>query len=674
MRFFFLAIFSGLFSVLNAQFTEPKFGNIEISDLSMTKYDKDTTADALILFDNGLSRFVLNSSREFQFVYERHFRIKIFKKSAFHFADVAFKLYRKNSTEEKLSGLKAVTYNLENGKVVEKKVGNKDVFLTEGENYIIKKFAFPDVKEGSIIELSYSITSDLLYNFRGWNFQYSCPALWSQYSWIIPEYFTYNLVSKGYLQFDVSNRRNGVQIFKIHQSGESTGGRMGTERTAPEDISIKAITTESVLAIKDVPRFVSEPNIDCEDNYIQSIEFELNAIQYPGQDRKEYTETWESVNDRMNSDRDFGMLFNADGFIKDTVQAICKNKSSEIEKARSIYEYVQRKMKWDDSYSLWSLRGLKKPYAEQTGNSSEINLLLLIMLRNAGIKADPVIFSTRDNGFQISNSPTVSKFNSVLVKAEVDGKIVLMDAISKYCPFGILPANDLNGKGRVVNNATGDWVDLKTDSKYQETKNYVLAISEDGLLKGTITGNYQGYAGIWYHNDLTSEKNNDDYVRNLQENSKGLTVNSYSIRERDNSNPVYDTFNVEIADHTELIGDKILFNPLLFERLERNRYTLEERKYPVDYNYPISEAYNFEYTIPSGYKVESLPKPAFIKMPDNSISMSYQITCTDNKIKVEYKRDVNKILFLPAEYKTLKDLYDQIVKKHAEQIILTRSI
>jgi hypothetical protein len=112
----------------------------------------------------------------------------------------------------------------------------------------------------------------------------------------------------------------------------------------------------------------------------------------------------------------------------------------------------------------------------------------------------------------------------------------------------------------------------------------------------------------------------------------------------------------------------------LFEKLEKNRYTLEERKYPVDYNYPISEVYTFNYILPAGYKVESLPQSVVLRLPDNSISISYNLKNIDNKIQVEYKRDINKILFLPEDYGKLKNLYDQLVKKHGEQIILKKSI
>jgi hypothetical protein len=641
----------------------------------MAKYDKDTTAGALMLFDNGNSEFILNNDLNFQFVYNRHCQIKIFKKAEFGVGDITIRIYKGRSSKEDLNNLKATTYNLIDGKIVKTKLDNDNIFKAEGKNYTDVKFAFPELKEGSVLELAYSITSDFLYNFRGWSFQYRYPARWSQYSYSIPEYFEYREASKGYLNFDVQKRDKGFVTFTIPRTGIGESGAMALKNTATASDIIKANSIKALFGIKDVPAFISEPDIDCEDNYIQSLEFELNSIEFPGQMRKDYTQSWESVNKQMKDDEDFGSLLKVSGFVKDTVNAVCSNKSTDLEKAISIYSYIQKRMKWNGDYKIWASKGLKKAFSEGVGSSSEINLLLTLMLETAGLKANPVLFSTRGNGIAITYYPTITKFNSVMTSVEIGGKVILLDAINKYCPFGVLPINDINGKGRVVNDGSGDWVNLDTSERYKENKDYTLVIGSDGKLSGSITGNYDGYAGILYRNSLNSEKNSDDYFRKVQENIKGLTINKYSISERyNNSKPIYDTLNVEVSDQTEMIGDKILFNPLLFEKIEKNRYTLEERKYPVDYNYPISEVYTFDYTLPSGYKVESLPQSITLKLPDNSISITYSVQSTDNKIKIEYKRDVNKILFMPQDYVKLKNLYDQMVKKHAEQVILKKSI
>jgi hypothetical protein len=672
MRLIFLALLICIYTNSYGQFTEPKFGKIDQSDLSMSKYDKDTSAAALMLFNNGSTEFTLKDL-SFQLIYNRHCQLKIFKKSAFPVGDVSIRLFKSGSKSEDLSNLKAVTYNLIDGKVVKTKLDNDKIYRAEGKNYTDVKFAFPEIKEGSIIEFSYTIFSDFLYNLRGWNFQYAYPARWSQYKYVIPEYFEYREASKGYLSFDVNKRDQGSTMFTI-PADRSYDQSLVNERQISQNTTLKANTRTTVLGIKDVPAFISEPNIDCEDNYIQSIEFELSSIEYPNQIRKDYTQSWESVNKQMKDDEDFGLLLKSVGFLKDTLTAVCNNKASDVEKAVAVYDFIQKRMKWNGEYRIWATKGIKKPFTDGVGSSSEINLLLTSMLRTAGLKSNPVMFSTRDNGIAVTYYPTITKFNSILSELEIGGKIFLLDATSKYCPFGVLPSNDINGKGRVVNETSGDWVNLEARDKFIENKNYTLGITPQGTLTGSIISSYNGYGGIYFRNTLNSEKSTDDFYRKLQESTKGLTVNKYSVSGRfDKSIPVTDSLDVEVTDHAEMIGDKILFYPLLFERMENNRYTLEERKYPVDYNFPISESYTFNYTIPEGYKVESMPQSVTLKLPDNSISVTYNLRAVDNKIMVEYRRDVNKMLFLPDEYPKLKNLYNELVKKHNEQIILKKS-
>ncbi len=673
MKLIFFISFLCLFTAVSGQFEEPKFGKIDIKDLEMTKYDRDTSAGALILFDNGYSRFTLNKYDGFQFVYERHFQIKIFKKTALNLANVNIRLYQNNGRGEEIGGLKAVTYNLADGKIVKTKLENKQIYKTESTNHVDLKIPFPEVKEGSIIELTYTISSDFFYNLRGWNFQYEYPARWSMYTYEIPEYFMYREYTKGYLQFDINKNDSKITSYTIPvSSGSSIKFRATEPPSKPAVISVKTLRT--ILGIKDVPAFISEPAIDCDYNYIQSMEFELSSVQFPNQVQQTYTQTWESVNEQMKKDDSFGGLLKTNSFLKDTVNVICSGKSSDLDKAIGIYDYIRNRMEWNGSYSIWASKNLKKPFNDRVANSAEINMLLTLMMKTAGLDADPVLFSTRDNGIALDYFPTITKFNSVLAKVDVGGKSILLDATNKNYPFGVLPVNDINGKGRVIDEHNGAWVKLDANDKYKEDKSYNLIFDHDGKMIGTLIESYSGYAGMLKRNALDKEKTKDDYFRKLQESSNGLTIDKYALSGRyDKESPLIDSLDVEISDHAEVIGDKILFYPLLLERVEKNNFTLEERKYPVNFNFPISEVYRFRYTIPDGYIVESMPQPEVISLPDNSISIKYNISNVDNTIIVEYTRDINKILFLPAEYGRLKSLYDQMVKKHSEQIILKKS-
>src|ERR1017187_786276 len=137
--FCFLFLFSTI--LVSGQKEVMKFGKIDTKDISMTRYDLDSTADAVILGDQGESYFEYDDQSGFNLIFDRLLRIKILKKSGYEWASQSIYLYKINLNEEQLSSLKAKTYNLVNGKVVEEKLTDESVFTeVESRNWIVKKF------------------------------------------------------------------------------------------------------------------------------------------------------------------------------------------------------------------------------------------------------------------------------------------------------------------------------------------------------------------------------------------------------------------------------------------------------------------------------------------------------------------------------------------------------
>ena len=64
----------------------------------------------------------------------------------------------------------------------ETKLDPKNVFLeNQSKYYDAKKFAIPNVKEGSVIEVFYTLESPFIFQFRSWEFQSDIPKLQSEY-------------------------------------------------------------------------------------------------------------------------------------------------------------------------------------------------------------------------------------------------------------------------------------------------------------------------------------------------------------------------------------------------------------------------------------------------------------------------------------------------------------
>jgi hypothetical protein len=181
-----------------------KFGKVKPEDFDVKSALIDSSTSAVVIADVGSSAFVANTNdRTFSLVFIRKTRIKIINKNGFDAATIVIPLFvSDNSKAEKLDDLDAITFNLENGKVIETKVDKSAVFAEKhSKNWIYKKFTFPALKEGSIIEYSYKVKSDFFFNLQPWTFQGSYPILWSQYDAGILEFFKYSILSQGYQAF-----------------------------------------------------------------------------------------------------------------------------------------------------------------------------------------------------------------------------------------------------------------------------------------------------------------------------------------------------------------------------------------------------------------------------------------------------------------------------------------
>ena len=188
--------------------SKTKFGKVTPEDFAPKAYSIDSGASAVIIADIGSTEMKGNQKGSFSLEFKNFRRAHILNKNGYDIANVEIGIYTDGRAEEDLSGLKAVTYNLENGKVVETKLDMKSAVFKDviNKNLVIKKFTFPNIKEGSIIEYQYTLNSDFIFNLQPWSFQGDYPRLWSEYNVSVPEFYYYVTLAQGYQPFFVKEK------------------------------------------------------------------------------------------------------------------------------------------------------------------------------------------------------------------------------------------------------------------------------------------------------------------------------------------------------------------------------------------------------------------------------------------------------------------------------------
>lgn len=646
-----------------------KFGDIPMEDMEMTVYQKDSSAEAVILADYGQSSLVYTQINGFSLKFERHLRIKILTKDGLDYANILIPLYHNDGRSEKLGKLKAATYNLESQKVIETKMKAENVFKEKrDENIYIARATLPNARVGSVLDISYEVESDFLFNFQDWEFQGLIPKRWSEYRAVIPEYFGYDKYMQGYVSLDINEHEQAPASIVINTSERS--GHYTTQTTYSND-KVEYIENRFRWVAKDVQAFKPEPFMTTSSDYISRMNFELAFTKFPNQGIKTYMGSWGDINRQFWSSSEFGGEVTGNSFLKGIVDKLIDGIPEPEKKINAIANFVKENVSWDGDQRKFTTKSLRKVLEEKKGNSAEINLLLISMLDKADIKANPVLISTRDHGFVREQVPISSQFNYVICLATMGDKKVLIDATEKLLSVGVLPERCLNGRGLVIDEKEYSWADLQINPKSRHSSNADLVLSEDGIFSGKLQVERSGLEALEGRKQYLSRSEDEcvaDFVR-----GRPWTISSREILNiKDIQLPLKEVYKLDIAEAVDVTGDVMYFKPIIFDRIEANPFKSEKRDYPVDYGSSFDRIYMCRIALPSRFFVDELPKPKVINLPSNAGKYTYSVTMSGNVVNVISNLQVNKSLFTQEEYPNLREFFNQILAKQAEQIVLKK--
>ena len=258
-------------------------GKVTQHETTMTVYDKDPDAEAVVLYEIGYTFFRGNDIiHDFEMRMEKRIKIKILKQAGIKYAEFEIPYYEEGNRSESIESLAAVTYNYEDGKLTKTELDSKNIFEEKiNDNWRRKKFAMPNVKEGSIVEVSYTIVTPHLFNIREWEFQKKIPVIYSRFSLKAIPYYEYTYIMKGARKFD-----------------EYSQGEVPNSETRWGNLVYRE--NQYNMGMKDIPAFKDEEFITSENDYMISLNFQLSKIHYPQGGEKDIMSTWPALCNDFN--------------------------------------------------------------------------------------------------------------------------------------------------------------------------------------------------------------------------------------------------------------------------------------------------------------------------------------------------------------------------------------
>jgi hypothetical protein len=470
-----------------------RFGKISTSEFRVLPLGSDSAAPAVVLCDFGSIEI---SNRTF---YTRHIRIKIINEEGLRYASVEIPYQTKNKHDD-FYELKARTMVLDHGKILSYKVLPGQIEdIRVNDRWSKKKFTFPQVKPGVIIEYQYTLASLDFENLDTWYFQREIPTLWSEMRFQVPTPFVYLVTfennrtlspeeEQAYTKqlqwlYETNQRRRRYELAKRNEllyATDESRFKVWAMNNMKKKIIMKNLPGLSAasgeMALNDLyprvrfnlyessgnlPRTFKRLLLTTRDDYETRGEINLmhDPMAIPGYIHYRL-KTWSQFNTNLLGQERFGQYLHKSVAGKRIIDSISEGSHVEAKKISAVYQFVRNSFQWNGEFSMFAGQDFKDFIHTKTGSSAEMNLLLTDLLRQAGIKADPLLVRTRELGMPEKMYPVKNQFNHVIVLVEVEGKKILLDATSGSNDLQKLNRIDLGTEGWIVREDNPGWIEI----------------------------------------------------------------------------------------------------------------------------------------------------------------------------------------------------------------------
>lgn len=652
-----LLLISALFSfACFSQVSKNQLPKISTGNFETITCAIDSTAKAQIIYDIGNTYFWKNNDR-IEHVFEKTTRIQILDKSGYGYATIDIPFYIGGYGKEEILDFKATSYNYEEGKIVSESVDEKALYEDEiNQWWKRKKFAFSKVKEGTIIEYSYKVSSPYNSRIRTWYFQHEIPVLQSTYRFSACPFYNYVVLKKGFLKYDFDTTY--IEPFGFRMLSKDYETRVHEWR------------------MYNVPAFADENYVPSANEYKMKVDFQLESYQGFSGGKFELMTTWEKLIDELlNETESFGTYIkSAKKEVNQILNLFDLGGKTNHEKVAEILQYVKSNYYWNQYYGIYASQSKKKFIESKNGNSAEVNLFLYSLLKEAGVTASPILISTRSHGKVFYQYPFVSMFNYVAVMVNDETGNYFVDATDPLLPIGMLPKQCINEYGLQVKEVEigkkAQFFPL-TPLKYDFIQlNQSFSINlEENIIEGIAKAKLDGYRALNFRHSI--KKNGVESVYKILLAESSTEIIKMDVENLDSTN---ESLVLKYITKTKLdkVGEKILITPFPVNPYRESQFKQEDRRYPVDFGDLNEEQFFFSMQIPNGYEIDYTPQDKFYKNSELDFEFSYKVQREQKFVQIMVKIKRGKTVYDAKDYKELKLFFDLLVKNINENLVFRK--
>jgi hypothetical protein len=432
-----------------------------------------------------------------------------------------------------------------------------------------------------------------------------------------------------------------------------------------------------------MPAFREEPRMPPEDQVRTWM-----LIYYTSQSKVVPEKFWNDLGRQVHEGVKGKMKANDE--VKQAAATIIGDASTPEEKVKRLFDFCRYKIKniTDDASGMTAEQRKKMKennspadtLKRAMGDGQDIDLLFAALATAAGFEARIALSSFRDDIFFDPKLPLVTFMQPSCVAVRVGDTWRFCNPGTAYLPYGMLRWQEEGVAALVTDSKEPRFVEtpMSSPEKSLESRTATLRLTEDGTLEGDVKITYTGhlsYERKEYNDDDSPQQRETtlrEMMQNRMSNAEISNIRIENVTELDK--PFIYSFHIKVPGYAQRTGKRLFLQPGFFQHGIRAPFQTSERKYAVYFHYPWAEEDVVTINLPAGYALDNADQPASFNI-EKIGAYNVKIGITPDGQTLEYKRKFffggqDRVLFPPATYPTLKQVFDAIYEEDNHTITL----
>ncbi|HMK24869.1 MAG TPA: DUF3857 domain-containing protein [Chitinophagaceae bacterium] len=364
--------------------------------------------------------------------------------------------------------------------------------------------------------------------------------------------------------------------------------------------------------------------------------------------------------------------------LKNITDSLVNGVSSTEEKARRIYHWVQKKIKYvafEEGMEGLVPREANLVCSRRFGDCKDMASILTVMLKHAGVPAYFTWIGSRALPYDYTEVPLPITDNHMIATIKLDSNYIFLDGTDSYCVFGT-PSGHIQGKQALIGISETEYKIIRVP-EYEKEKSFLvdttyLELSEKGI-SGSVSINMTGYyaTDMYGAMNYVNERDREKYMKGFfNRGSNKFKLNKYEILNTDNPNTFRLTGQFELQDYSKKIADEWYLNLNLFKFYEHEEIDYPKRTIPVEHDHKGTVKYVTVLNIPDGYKVSYLPAGKSFHNDVWGFDITYEQK--NSQVVMTQSFENNHLLLQPDKFQAWNKVLEKLFPLYKETISLSK--